>query len=123
VIGLGTGGHPLGEPPEFEAQKNPVNPLEEQRKLLYGVVLEWKFIKYSVFKIASEDDMKELEDVYTKCMNTKAKDERGYSFFSEKLVTSDTPAGDRIIVKWGEWEDLTQKKENTDDKENSGIQS
>lgn len=99
-------GNPFASPPEFDLQKNPVDPLNEQRKQLYGSVLEWIFVKYSVFKIVSERDMKELEGVYTKCMNTKAEDKEGYSFFSEKLVTADVASGDRIIVKWGKWKEL-----------------
>jgi hypothetical protein len=106
-------GNPFASPPEFDLQKNPVDPLDEQRKQLYGSVLEWIFVKYSVFKIVSERDMKELEGVYTKCMNTKAEDKEGYSFFSEKLVTADVASGDRIIVKWGKWKELVAPDQKT----------
>lgn len=106
-------GNPFASPPEFDLQKNPVDPLDEQRKQLYGSVLEWIFVKYSVFKIVSERDMKELEGVYTKCMNTKAEDKEGYSFFSEKLVTADVASGDRIIVKWGKWKELVVPDQGT----------
>lgn len=109
--------NPFASPPEFDLQKNPIDPMEIQRQLLYGTVLKWEFVRYSVFCIASKEDMIELEDIYTKCMNTKKEDIEGYSFFSEKLVTADMAPGDRIIVKWGKWEDLTKKKkEETDEK-------